>query len=133
MKENIKLGNLLQKNLEDKLQDTQLAALKAQMNPHFVGNAINAVQNLILQEKKEDALHYLNDFSKLTRHALENSKKETISLKEEVEFLEHYFHLEQLRYPNKFDFEITIDQSIDDPCYERIPPMMVQPFVENAI
>lgn len=59
MKENIKLGNLLQKNLEDKLQDTQLAALKAQMNPHFVGNAINAVQNLILQEKKEDALHYL--------------------------------------------------------------------------
>ncbi len=133
MKENIKLGNLLQKNLEDKLQDTQLAALKAQMNPHFVGNAIIAVQNLILQEKKEDALHYLNDFSKLTRHALENSKKETISLKEEVEFLEHYFHLEQLRYPNKFDFEITIDQSIDDPGYERIPPMMVQPFVENAI
>lgn len=133
MKENIKLGNLLKKNLEDKLQDTQLAALKAQMNPHFVGNAISAVQSLILQEKKEDALHYLNDFSKLTRHALENSKKETISLAEEVEFLGHYFHLEQLRYPNTLDFKITIDPSIDDPSFERIPPMMVQPFVENAI
>ena len=133
MMENIKLGSLLQRNLEEKLQDIQLAALKAQMNPHFIGNAINAVQNLILQEKKEDALHYLNDFSKLTRHALENSKKDTIALKEEVEFLGHYFNLEQLRYPDKFDFDITIDPSIEDPGYERIPPMMIQPFIENAI
>ncbi len=133
MKKNIALGSLLQRNLEDKLQDTQLAALKAQMDPHFVGNAISAVQTLILLEKKEEALHYLNDFSKLTRHALENSKRETISLKEEIEFLRHYFHLELLRYPHKFDYEISLDKSIDDPSYERIPPMMVQPFVENAI
>jgi LytS/YehU family sensor histidine kinase len=103
------------------------------MNPHFVGNTISAVQSLILQEKKEDALHYLNDFSKLTRHALENSRKDSITLNDEITFLTHYFHLEQLRSPAKFDYNIIVDQSIDDVTYVRIPPMMVQPFAENAI
>ena len=123
----------LQKSLETQLYDAQLSAARAQMNPHFVFNAINAIQNLILMENKKDALNYLNDFSRLTRITLENSKEETITLEEEVDFLQYYIRLEQLRYPNKFDYELEMDQSIDDAGYERVPPMMIQPFVENAI
>jgi len=127
------LNASLQKSLETQLYDAQLSAARAQMNPHFVFNAINAIQNLILKENKKDALNYLNDFSRLTRITLENSKEETITLEEEIDFLQYYIRLEQLRYPNKFDYELEMDQSIDDAGYERVPPMMIQPFVENAI
>ena len=127
------LNASLQKNLETQLYDAQLSAGRAQMNPHFVFNAINAIQNLIQKENKKDALSYLTDFSRLTRITLENSKEESITLYEEMDFLQYYIRLEQLRYPNKFDYELEIDSSIDDAGYERLPPMMIQPFVENAI
>ena len=100
------LNASLQKSLETQLYDAQLSAARAQMNPHFVFNAINAIQNLIQKENKKDALSYLTDFSRLTRITLENSREETISLNEELDFLQYYIRLEQLRYPNKFDYEL---------------------------
>lgn len=124
-------NTLLQRKLEEQLNEAQLTAAKAQMNPHFVFNAISSIQNLILKENKQDALIYLNDFSKITRLTLENASKESITLKEEIQFLEHYLQLEQLRH-GKVSYAIIHDE-VDDISYERIPPMLVQPFVENSI
>jgi len=132
LQKNLELQSQLQKNLEGLLNEAQLTAARAQMNPHFVFNSISAIQNLILKENKTEAITYLNDFSKLTRETLENSSKETINLKEEISFLNHYLQLESLRSSGKFDYSISCDPSIDI-SYERIPPMLVQPFVENAI
>jgi two-component system, LytTR family, sensor kinase len=132
LKKNIGLTNLIQKNLEEKLKDSQIMAKQAQMNPHFIFNSISSIQNLILKENKAEAVTYLNAFSKLTRQALENSDKKFISIKEEHDFLEHYLQLESLRANHQFDYAIKIAADID-PIYEQLPPMLVQPFVENAI
>ncbi|MGP8217337.1 MAG: tetratricopeptide repeat protein [Bacteroidia bacterium] len=110
----------------------ELRALRAQMNPHFIFNAISSIQHFTLQNDTEAAQKYLSKFSKLIRGVLENSKYESIRLSEELQMLQLYIELEQLRFSNKFSYEININESVDA---ERtlIAPLIIQPFVENAI
>jgi hypothetical protein len=128
---NHELSKILTTNLETQLADAQLTAARTQMNPHFVFNSINAIQSLILEENNTQAIAYLNEFSKLTRETLDNSSRDTISLREEISFLNHYLQLEQLRSANLFSFKIETENVDED--YDCIPPMLVQPLVENAI
>ena len=106
--------------------------LLSQMNPHFIFNAINSIQNYILQKKELDAYSYLAKFSKLIRMVLGNSTKNYIALHEEIDLLKTYIEIEQLRFENTFDFILEVDSQINEQEY-IIPPMLIQPYVENAI
>ncbi len=110
----------------------ELRALRAQMNPHFIFNAISSIQHFTLQNNSEDAQKYLSKFSKLIRGVLENSKYESIKLSEELQMLELYIELEQLRFSSKFSYELVIDKNVDVNGVS-IAPLIIQPFVENAI
>jgi len=122
------------KEEEDKKKalTAELQALRAQMNPHFIFNTLASIQNYITQNNTENAVVYLSKFAKLMRATLENTKKQKITIKDEIESLELYLQLEQLRLNNKFDFKIEIDDKIDVQ-FDLIPAMLLQPFIENAI
>lgn len=114
------------------LAESQLTAIQAQMNPHFVFNAINSIQNYILKNQKEEAYNYLAKFSHLIRMVLNNSQKKILPLAKELEVLTLYVELEQLRFKQSFEFEVQVSESIDE--YEiSLPPMLIQPILENAI
>ena len=106
--------------------------LTSQMNPHFIFNSLSAIQSFIYKTEPETAGNYLSDFSSLIRLILENSRSELISLDKEIKTLTLYIGLQQLRFTNKFDYQITIDPRINTKT-TRIPPMLAQPFVENSI
>jgi hypothetical protein len=127
----VELHRQIALTLKDNLRDAQLTAARAQMDPHFVFNAINAIQNLILKENRIEAITYLNDFSKLARQTLDNSAKDSVTINEEVAFLDRYLQLEQLRNGHSFSYKIETLNIEGD--YDHIPTMLVQPFVENAI
>lgn len=110
----------------------ELKALRAQMNPHFLFNSLNSIQQFILNHKDEEAVFYLNRFARLMRMILNNSEKQSVTLSEEINALRVYIELERMRFSNKFDFEIVIDNEVDAD-YEQIPTMLLQPYVENAI
>ena len=121
------------KNLESENKKLKLEqkALQFQLNPHFIYNSIANLQGLISREKKQTANAYLLSFSKLIRNILELNRKDFISLLEEIDSLENYIKLQQIRYENTFDY--IIDTGIlDTECIE-VPPMLLQPFVENSI
>lgn len=107
-------------------------ALRAQINPRFIFNSLSAIQHLVSVKKIESALKYLNKFSRFTRNVLESSMEINIPLAEEIKILEDYLSLELLRFANSFSYNITIDEAID-PEEIEIPPMILQPFVENAL
>lgn len=109
----------------------EATALRAQMNPHFIFNAINSIQNFILKNEKRPALDFLTKFSRLIRNVLEFSKSDFISLHDEVQTLDLYLQLEKLRASDKFDFRINVGSSISGHCL--IPSMVLQPFIENAV
>ena len=113
-----------------KLRELELTAIRSQMNPHFLFNALNSVQNLVQQNKGREAHLYLADFAGLIRKVLNNSEKEEVSLAEELEMIEQYLTLEKLRF--EFDFEIKVAAEIDH-YNTLIPSMLLQPFVENAV
>lgn len=111
----------------------QLKALRAQMNPHFMYNALNSIQNYITSHDVASATKYLAKFAQLMRRSLEYSDLEIISLENEIEFLEDYLFInEKLRFEDKLKYEITIDEEIEEDIL-RVPTMIVQPYVENAI
>lgn len=110
----------------------ELTALRAQMNPHFVFNALNSIQHYILNSKGDEAVKYLSKFAKLIRNILSNSEKPIVTINEDIEAIKLYLELERMRFENKFDYSITIDSSIDGD-YDEIPPMLIQPYLENAI
>jgi two-component system, LytTR family, sensor kinase len=118
--------------LNKDLATSQLTTLRAQMNPHFIFNALNSVQQYILQGNITEANRYLSKFSKLQREVLNHSDQNFISLEKELEVLNLYLELEQLRFDGNFKYEIKTDADIDDDEI-KIPPMIIQPFVENAI
>ena len=122
-------------NLENEIQkrmiETKMEAVQSQMNPHFTFNAMNSIQNYIVRNKMEDALEYLADFSRLIRKTLDNSIKATITLEEEIYYLQDYVNLENKRYTTPVDFTITISDTIN-PAKVEIPPMLIQPFIENC-
>ena len=113
-----------------KLSELELKAIRSQMNPHFIFNAMGSIQNLINQNKAKNANLYLSRFARLMRMVLSNSNKRLVSLSDEIELLKHYLELEQLRID--FKFTISLSDNID-PETEEIPGMLVQPFVENAV
>lgn len=122
-----------EKNRINKLiSESQLTALQAQMNPHFIFNAINSIQNYILLKNEKQAYDYLSKFSKLIRKVLVNSKQSRILLSEEIETLRLYIEIESLRFENSFHYEIDVAPEINtEDIY--IPGMIIQPYVENAI
>lgn len=107
-------------------------ALSAQISPHFIFNALNSIQHLVIQEDRKQATLHMASFSKLMRLGLDNSRKKWVAVKDEIELLGLYLHLEKLRFKDKFDYHIIIDKAIDETSV-RIPAMLIQPFVENAI
>ncbi|WP_445385898.1 histidine kinase [Robiginitalea sp. IMCC44478] len=109
-----------------------LKGLRTQMNPHFIFNALNSVNNYIAKNDERAANRYLSDFSVLMRRVLENSEKDLIPLSEEIELLELYLKLEHTRFPDKFDYSIDVAPALDVEAFE-IPPMLLQPFLENAV
>ncbi len=106
--------------------------LLSQMNPHFIFNSIDNIQSLIINGKETVAISYLNSFSKLTRQILENSNENYISLQEEIDMVENYLSIQQLLYNNRFNYSINMVNVSDTESY-FIPPMLTQPFIENAI
>jgi len=113
-----------------RLRELELTAIRSQMNPHFLFNCLNSVQNLVQQNKGREAHLYLADFAGLIRKVLQNSEKEEVSLAEELEMVQQYLNLEKLRFD--FDFQITTGEGID-PHNTPVPPMLLQPFAENAV
>ncbi|MGB5820614.1 MAG: histidine kinase [Saonia sp.] len=121
-------------NRQQKLANNLLAlkSLRSQMNPHFIFNALNSVNNYIAKSDERSANRYLSEFSTLMRAVLENSEEDFIPLTKELELLELYTKLEHSRFPDKFDYEINVDGHIDEDSFQ-IPPMLLQPYIENAI
>lgn len=119
-------------NLLQQLTASQLTALKAQMNPHFMFNALNSIQSLVVQQDIKNSNKYLTKFSSLMRKVLDASSLESTGLQEEVEILNLYLELEQLRFGDDFHFTISIDPILEQQTLS-LPPMVIQPYVENAI
>ncbi|MDY7395664.1 histidine kinase [Aureibaculum sp. 2210JD6-5] len=117
---------------EAKVADTELKALRAQMNPHFIFNSLNSINDFIAKNNTKEANDYLVKFSKLTRSILENSDKKWISIAEEIELSELYMQLESYRLKDKFSYTIEVDSQIDKEN-TLIPPLILQPFIENSI
>src|SRR6185295_7264690 len=114
------------------IAEIRMTALRSQMNPHFIFNSLNSIQHFITTKEKEEALNYLSKFSKLIRQILENSRENTVSIANELQLLQLYVQLEQLRFSNKFTYHLHTDEELDIENTE-IPPLLIQPYVENAI
>lgn len=121
-------------NQQQKLANNLLAlkSLRSQMNPHFIFNALNSVNNYIAKNDERSANRYLSEFSTLMRTVLENSEEDFIPLSKELSLLELYTKLEHTRFPDKFDYAIRVDEKVAVSDFQ-IPPMLLQPYVENAI
>lgn len=128
-KQNVLLQMAEQKR---KLEGLEIKALKAQMNPHFIFNAMNSIQHFSLQNDFDNANKYLSRFSKLLRMALQQSENPRFSLADEIEMLEPYLSIEALRLGADFSYNIEVDEEIETDALQ-IPSMIVQPFVENAL
>ncbi|GAB2601760.1 histidine kinase [Spirosoma areae] len=122
----------LETEFEQKLADTELTALRAQMNPHFIFNCLNSIKLYTLQNDADKASDYLTRFSRLIRLVLENSRSELVPLQNELEALQLYIELEAMRFKQKVQFSIHVAPDIDQ-RYLCIPPLLLQPYVENAI
>ncbi len=118
--------------LENSLNQSKIKAIKSQMNPHFFYNALNTLQSYILSNDKKQALNYLSKFSNLTRTILELTEKDMISIAEEVKTLSLYLEIEKARFEDDFEYKINVNSTIDSE-QTKIPSMLLQPYVENAI
>jgi tetratricopeptide (TPR) repeat protein len=137
LNERLKLKSLKLEFNNDRLQSavrilTESQLLRTQMNPHFIYNTLNSISALIKNKKNDRANQYLLMFSKLTRDVYHHSRLEKITLLEELRIVKYYIEMELLRFDNSFDYKINIDKNID-PKENLIPPMVIQPIVENAL
>ena len=115
-----------------RIQLTEIAALRAQMNPHFIFNCLNSIQYFTAQNNSDKASEYLGKFSKLIRLVLENSRSEKVTLRNEIETLKLYMDMEAMRFGNKVSYQVNVDADLETDSVQ-IPPLLLQPFVENAI
>jgi len=124
--------NKLKAEFTKKLHKTEMRALRAQMNPHFIFNCLNSINRYIVKSDHKTASGYLTRFAKLIRLILDNSANDTITLDKEIQTLQLYIDMEKLRFDNVFDYSIKLDEGI---CAEAVslPSMLLQPYVENAI
>lgn len=117
---------------QQQISQLEMKALRAQMNPHFIFNALNSIQIFMMKNQSEQALAYLGRFARLIRDVLDHSQLNTLPLSKELKMLENYMELEKLRFADQFSYDITISQELEVDFIE-IPSMILQPFVENAI
>jgi two-component sensor histidine kinase len=122
----------LKLSFEQKLSEIEMSALRAQMNPHFIFNCLNSIKLYTTDNESAKAADYLIRFSRLIRLVLENSRSEKVTLKNELEALSLYMEMETMRFKNKLNFTIETDPDLDTDLVE-IPPLLLQPYVENAI
>jgi tetratricopeptide (TPR) repeat protein len=118
--------------MNHKISEITQANLRQQMNPHFIFNTLNSIQYYMYQHDKLATNNYLTKFSSLMRKVLENSQHTSIPLRDELEALNLYLELEIIRFKDKFDYEIKVDEEID-PLLYKVPTMLIQPYVENSI
>lgn len=117
---------------KQKIAETQMQALQSQMNPHFIFNSLNSIENFMMQNEKRLASDYLNKFARLIRTILDSSRNELLPLQKDMESMQLYIDLQQLRFNNKFTYEAIIDADLENGDY-KVPALIIQPFVENAI
>lgn len=117
--------------LENDLLEMERKALRLQMNPHFIFNALDSISSFIFKKDPKMAVRYLNNFAKLMRLTLESSMEHIHPVETEVSILKNYLELEKLRFSDKFDYSIEVDEELDYTI--GLPPMLIQPHVENAI
>ncbi len=128
-----RLKQVTKKNeMQSQLRELEIKALKAQMNPHFIHNALNSIQSLIINKRGEEASNYVTKFARLLRQVLENAEKNVITLDKELYSMQLYFDLEQLRLNMEINYEVIIDNSIAA-AEIKLPPLILQPFLENAL
>jgi ligand-binding sensor domain-containing protein len=128
----IKQREVRERAYEKKIAEVEMSSLRAQMNPHFMFNSLNSINNFILKNDPDNASGYLTIFSRLMRLILDNSRSEWVLLENELKALELYIELEALRFDHSFTYSIDITKDIN-PESIMIPPMIIQPYVENAI
>ncbi len=127
-----KIKNIKHKaELEKRIAETKLQALQSQMNPHFVFNAMNSIQNFVIDNQTDDALWYIGEFSKMMRQTLNFSQRTSVRLNEDIEYLTRYIELENLRRKIKVKYQIVTTPNIDIQEIE-VPPMLIQPILENV-
>ena len=119
-------------DMNQQLAEVQLAALRSQMNPHFIFNALNSIKKFVIANEPANAEKYLGKFSKLIRTILDNSRSGMVTIEKELQLLKLYLDLEQLRFGTKLTYRIDVDENINVGD-TQIPSMIVQPFVENAM
>ncbi len=117
---------------ERKVSDAALNSLRSQMNPHFIFNCLNSIKLYAVENNQDAATGYLGKFSRLMRLVLENSKSDRITLRQEIETLQLYMEMEAMRFKEKLRYQINMADNVDLD-YIEIPPMLIQPYVENAI
>lgn len=117
--------------LDRQLSQTELKALQAQMNPHFIFNSLNSIREMILNNENKDASHYLSKFAHLIRITLDQSTQSFVSLRNTIDYLQRYMEMEQIRN-SQFSFSISMDDQLDVDD-TLIPPMLLQPFIENGL
>ncbi len=117
---------------EGRLALLQLKTLSNQMNPHFIFNALNSIKAYLIVNDQKNAIYYLNQFSKLVRHILESLREDYITLKEELDIINIYMNLENMRFGYSIDFRLSISPDINTDEI-RIPTLILQPFIENAL
>lgn len=115
--------------LHEELYESKLTAIQAQMNPHFIFNSLNSIQDLVLKNDAENAYNYISKFALLVRNTLTNSDKDFIDFSDEINSLRLYLDLEKLRFKDAFDYKITAPTDAEI----QIPPMLIQPFIENSL
>lgn len=114
------------------ISEARQQALQAQMNPHFVFNCLNSIQQFIMLNEKEKANKYLTEFADLIRKTLENSEKKNVTVADEIAYLRQYLEMEQLRYGDAFDFNISINEALQAD-FTEMPAMLLQPYIENSL
>lgn len=119
-------------SVQQKLNELEQMALRAQMNPHFIFNCLNSIQNFIITNDLEASNWYLSEFAHLIRQTLDNSEKSTISITNEIKYLKRYLELEMMRFGHSFSYNIDVDPEIDTDMVS-IPTMILQPYIENSI
>ncbi len=124
--------NNAKKRTEKAIMELELKALRSQMNPHFIFNTLNSIQHFIGKNDFKSTNRYITMFSKLIRSILHLSEQETITVQQEIETLSLYLNLEKMRFDQEFDYTIELDEKVE-PHYHKIPSMLIQPYVENAI
>ena len=129
---NIKKIQRLDFERKVEMSKIELKAMRSQMNPHFIFNSLNSIQHYIIHNKSDEATKYLSKFARLIRMILNNSDKPTVTVGEDIDTLRLYMELEQMRFEDKFEYDIVVDKSVD-PDYDIMPPLLMQPYVENAI